>query len=93
MTLNEFEAALKIDHYSEVLPITRAAGYAMNAHSHTFDARALITAGEFTLVVGGVPRTYGVGDIFQLPAGTLHEERSGPDGASYLAGRREVLAK
>ena len=92
MTLHEFEAALKADHYGEIVPITRAAGYAMDIHSHTFDARALITAGEFILVVGGVERIYALGDIFQLPAGTLHGERAGPDGASYLAGRKEVHA-
>jgi quercetin dioxygenase-like cupin family protein len=72
--------------------IDRPIGYAMGEHQHPFDACALITAGDITLVVEGVSRHYRVGDVFRLPAGTLHLEAAGPQGVSFLSGRRSGAA-
>ena len=90
MDTHAFEAALKADRYDEVVTVEKPAGYAMGEHRHPFDARALITAGEITLVVQGVAQTYSVGQIFQLAAGTAHDESAGPAGVSYRVGRRKV---
>lgn len=84
-----FEASLRAEHYGEITTVTRDVGYQLGAHQHPFDACALITAGEITLVVDGQSRTYRVGDIFRLPAGTEHLESAGPQGVSYLVGRRD----
>ncbi|MBC7610112.1 MAG: cupin domain-containing protein [Polaromonas sp.] len=92
MSPAEFEATLKADNFGEIVPVERPAGYAMGEHTHTFDACALITSGEFTLQVNGVSTTYAAGDIFRLSAGTPHHESAGPAGATYLAGRREMGA-
>ena len=61
-------------------------------HQHPFDACAMITAGDITLVVDAVSTSYGTGDVFRLPAGTPHHEAAGPQGVSYLSGRRPVAA-
>ena len=90
MNIHEFEAQLKADHFDEAVPVDRAVGYAMGEHQHPFDACALITAGDITLVVDGVSSRYRAGDIVRLPAGTLHLEAAGPQGVSYLSGRRPV---
>jgi hypothetical protein len=45
-----------------------------------------------TIVRDGVPHTYRAGDSCEMPAGTLHEERVGPQGVSYIAGRRRQAA-
>ncbi len=92
MSPAEFEATLKADHFGEMLRVERPAGYALGEHTHTFDARALIVSGEFTLMVDGVSTIYAPGDIFRLPAGTPHHESAGPNGATYLSGRKEMGA-
>ena len=90
MNIQEFEAQLKADHFDKAVPVDRAVGYALGEHQHPFDACALITAGDITLVVDGVSSRYREGDIFRLPAGTPHLEAAGPQGVSYLSGRRPV---
>lgn len=92
MTTNEFEAAVQADGYSPVLYIERPIGYSLGEHQHSFDACALITAGEITLVVDGVGCTYAEGEIFRLPAATVHLESAGPAGVAYLSARREFSA-
>ena len=90
MNIHEFEAQLKADHFDEAVPVGRPVGYALGEHQHPFDACALITAGDITLVVDGVSSRYRVGDIFRLPAGTPHLEAAGPQGVSYLSGRKPI---
>ena len=89
MTLQEFVASLLAEGYSPTVHLDREANFSMGDHQHPFDACALMTAGEFVITVGDDSRIYKTGDIFQLPAGTVHQERAGPLGASYIVGRRE----
>ena len=92
MDTQAFEAALKADRYGEIVTVEKPAGYSMGEHRHDFDARALITAGEITLLVDGDATTYTVGDIFQLPAGTEHHESAVSVGVTYRVGRRRIAA-
>lgn len=82
-----FEAGLRSDGYE---PTTRefAAGEFHAEHSHGFDARLLITAGEMTLTIGDEARLYRAGDVCEVPAGTPHSETIGAAGVSLLIGRR-----
>ena len=89
MTPQEFETSVLAEGYSPVVPVDRAADYRLGDHQHSFDACALITAGELFIAVDGVGRSYSAGEIFRLPAGTVHQENAGSQGVSYLAGRRE----
>ena len=89
MNPHEFASMLQADGYNQAVPVERATGYALGEHQHPFDACALVTAGEITLTVAGTACRYGVGDIFQLPAGTAHHESVGPAGVHYLSGRRQ----
>ena len=90
MNTQEFHDELKANGFEPALAIDRPVGYAMGEHQHPFDACALITAGDITLVVDGVSTRYGTGEVFRLPAGTPHHEAAGPQGVSYLSGRRPV---
>ena len=90
MITQEFHDELKANRFDAAVAIDRAVGYAIGEHQHPFDACALITAGDITLVVGGVSTRYGVGDVFRLAAETPHLEAAGPQGVSYLSGRRPV---
>ena len=93
MTHHDFHAELKANGFDEALVIDRPIGYAMGEHQHPFDAFALITAGDITLVVDGVSTRYGAGEVFRLAAGTPHHEAAGPRGVSFLSGRRPVAAQ
>ena len=90
MNTQEFHDELKAGSFEPAVAIDRPVGYAMGEHQHPFDACAFVTAGDITLVVDGVSSRYGVGEVFRLPAGTSHLEAAGPQGVSYLSGRRPV---
>ena len=91
MNTQEFEASLKAGNYDEINTISKDLGYQMGEHQHTFDACALITAGQIDIVVDGVSSSYKVGDIFRLNAGTVHTENASQFGVTYLVGRRNQV--
>ena len=88
MNTQDFEAQLKAENFDEIVTLEKPVGYAMGEHQHPFEARALITKGDITLVVEGVSTIYGVGDVFRLPAQTPHHENAAPHGVTYLVGRK-----
>lgn len=53
-------------------------------HTHELSAMALVMRGEFTLALESESTTYGPGGWCELPAGTVHTERTGPSGATVL---------
>jgi len=57
-------------------------------HEHPFDVRALVLEGGITLTVAGQATRYGSGQVFTMPAGCRHAEAIGPEGMSYIVGRR-----
>ena len=61
-----------------------------DVHTHPFDARLFVTEGEMTVSFEGSEKTCRAGDTFSLAANVPHTEKVGPDGVSYVAGRREV---
>jgi quercetin dioxygenase-like cupin family protein len=83
-----FEAGLKADGFGEVLTRRMEAGQTAPDHAHPFDARLFVLEGEFVLESGGQVRRYGPGEAFEVPAGERHAESFGPEGATYLVGRR-----
>ncbi len=87
MDLLQFEAQLASEGYRTVTTVQQAPGYQMGEHVHPFDACALILEGDFTITVDGVTTHYAVGEVFRLPAGTVHTESS-RQGVRYRAGRR-----
>ncbi len=93
MNTQEFEAGLRAEQYGEIVTVEKPVGYSMGEHQHPFDACALITAGSITISVAGVARSYAVGDVFRLKAGTPHLESAVPQGVTYLVGRRQVAAQ
>ncbi|WP_414447355.1 cupin domain-containing protein [Burkholderia sp. 22PA0099] len=82
-----FLAQLARDGFPAPVPVKRGAG-TLDEHSHPFEARALIVAGEITLHVAGVDTCYRPGDVFHLLPNIPHLETCGPDGVEYLVGRK-----
>lgn len=87
MDTMEFETTLKKDGY-EANTKSVEPGVRNDAHSHPFDVRALMLAGELTLTWDGQTRTFRPGEVFTMAAGCSHAEQFGPEGATYLVGRR-----
>jgi quercetin dioxygenase-like cupin family protein len=92
MNIQDFDAQLKADNFSEIATVDKPIGYVMGEHQHPFEACALITAGDITLSVNGVETRYGVGEIFHLLPGTPHHESAGLQGVSYRVGRKQMKA-
>lgn len=87
MDRNAFVSALTAEGFAEFVLVTREPGE-LDEHTHPFEAKALILAGEIQIGTGGAERVYGPGDIFHLGANAPHTERYGPQGVQYLVARR-----
>jgi quercetin dioxygenase-like cupin family protein len=57
-------------------------------HTHESETAHIILAGEMTLTMGGRTGTYHAGDRCDVPAGTVHSARIGPQGCRYLIGEK-----
>ena len=88
MERTKFETELREQGYGEIVDRRMEANTLNPEHAHEFDARLLVLEGAMTITAGGTERIYGAGDTFSMSAGRRHSERSGPEGARYLAGRR-----
>ena len=87
METKEFAAKLKQGGYESETK-TVPPNFASKPHAHEFDVWALIVNGQLTLTRGEKSETYRAGETFEMAAGCLHTEQYGPDGATYLVGRR-----
>ncbi|MDR5751945.1 MULTISPECIES: cupin [unclassified Caballeronia] len=88
MTRDEFLAELAREGFQEIVTVTREPNLAMDLHAHPFEAKALIIAGDLTIRAGESQRHYGPGDVFHLATNAPHSESYGPDGVTYLVGRK-----
>lgn len=88
MDKRAFEAQLKAGGYTEVETKIYEPKPANGEHGHHFSVQGLVLEGAFTVIQNDQPVTYGPGEIFTVPAGDLHCEAIGPDGATVLAGRK-----
>ena len=61
----------------------------LDAHTHDFDVWAQVTAGEINITVDGETTRYGSGDQFVMAAGCVHSEVVGPEGVTFVVGRRQ----
>ena len=83
-----FRQQLDQDGFNEPGTVTWAPNHENPSHTHDFTARGLILSGSFALGCHGGSTPYQQGDVFELKAGTPHTETAGPDGASFLVGRK-----
>jgi quercetin dioxygenase-like cupin family protein len=92
MNTAEFETALRHAGYQDVETKQAKPDLTTQPHSHPFDVRALVLAGDVTLTSQGQSRTYRAGEIFEMAAGCEHSERHGHEGTKYLVGRKHPAA-
>lgn len=88
MTENEFRKLLAEQGFDEPLLIQREASTQLDNHVHPFEALALILTGDITISTEQGDTIYHPGETFHLQPNELHREAFGPQGVSYLAGRK-----
>jgi quercetin dioxygenase-like cupin family protein len=90
MDRQAFTAAARAEGYGEIVDREMPAGFRDPEHQHAFDARILVTAGEFTITMNGAARSYQPGESFEVPAGTPHAEAVGDEALRYTVARRHA---
>ena len=60
----------------------------LDTHTHPFAVKAVLTQGQMWLTVNGQSRELRAGEHFTLEREVPHEERYGPEGATYWVARR-----
>jgi quercetin dioxygenase-like cupin family protein len=87
MTPIEFDADLRREGY-QVMNASLAPNQLNPDHTHEFDARVMVLAGEITITRDGQARKYRAGDYWLTPAHAVHAELAGPEGVAIIIGRR-----
>lgn len=88
MNIEEFKQSLADQGYSDAISVTYEPGMENEMHTHEFSGSLLVLEGEFTLVTEARSVTHLPGKTCQLDAGVLHSERAGPDGTTFLVGKK-----
>jgi quercetin dioxygenase-like cupin family protein len=88
MNENEFRTLLADKGYGDVGVKEWDPNSDGEFHTHEFSALLMVTRGEFRVVLEDEVQTFGPGEWCDVPAGTVHYEQTGADGATVLAGRK-----
>ena len=91
MTLPDFETfaqSARAKGFDEVLERAWAPDTVLPEHTHPFAVQALVVQGQMWLTVAGQTRELVRGDAFELERDVPHDERYGPEGATYWVARR-----
>ena len=83
----EFEAVARTRGCDEVMVRDWSPHEVVPTHSHPFAAEALVVAGEMWLTRNTDVEHLKPGGTFVLAPGEPHDERYGPDGATYWVAR------
>ncbi len=91
MNLPDFETfsrQAQAEGFDEVIERQWAPGTVLDTHTHPFAVKALMTQGQMWLTLDGQTRMLQRGDAFALDRDIPHNERYGPEGATYWVARR-----
>ena len=89
MNTEQFLLQLQQDGFPEPVEVQQVSNGQLGNHEHPFAVRALVIQGSIDIVIHGVSRTYGVGDVFELGFKEVHSESYGSEGVKYLASRKQ----
>lgn len=88
MNEEQFRQKLRERGYGEPEIAEAGPGPVKDMHTHDESVMWLVLSGEVTMMLENASTTYGPGDWYENPAGTLHTERIGPDGVSVLMAKK-----
>lgn len=84
----EFKQACLNQGYGAAEALECAPNMSGDMHTHEFSAFAMVTRGEFTVLLESGPVTHKPGEVCKVDAGTLHTEQTGAEGATLLIGKK-----
>jgi hypothetical protein len=87
-TFDTFGISARSQGFDEVLERHWKPGTVVDTHTHGFAVKALVVQGEMWLRCGERTLHLLPGDTFQLEREVPHDERYGPEGATYWVARR-----
>ena len=93
MERSEFVEMIAKEGFAEGVIVDRESNGFLETHVHSFEAKALILAGELRMRVGKIEQVYTPGSVFHLLANVPHSESYGPEGLKYLVGRKEEASE
>ena len=84
----EFKKFAKDKGYGQVefQEVGPAAEEEMHAHEHS--VVSLVLSGKFTMTTDNGTKVFITGDLCEKPAGTMHQEKIGPEGGSFLFAKK-----
>lgn len=91
MNLPDFETftrQARAEGFDEVIERHWEPDTVLATHTHPFAVKALVIQGQLWLGVNGQTRALQAGDRFELDRDIPHDERYGPEGATYWVARR-----
>jgi mannose-6-phosphate isomerase-like protein (cupin superfamily) len=83
-----FSASARAQGFDEVLERQWQPDTVIATHTHDFAVKALVVQGEMWLTCGHRTLHLRPGDTFTLERRQPHDERYGPEGATYWVARR-----
>jgi hypothetical protein len=83
-----FSASARSQGFDEVLERQWKPHTVLDTHTHGFAVKALVVQGEMWLTCGKRTLHLLPGDTFALERDVPHDERYGPEGATYWVARR-----
>lgn len=90
MQQEEFVKQLAEQGFDAPVVVEREPNGRLEHHAHPFEAKALILAGEITILSQSGEKTWRVGEVFHLQRDEPHSEFFGPEGVRYLSGRKSA---
>ena len=88
MNEEEFRILAKEKGYGEVEFGEIGPGPEEEMHAHDHSVLSLVLSGEFTMTTDKWTKVFGAGDLCENPAGTMHQEKTGPEGGSFLFAKK-----
>lgn len=87
-TFDEFSRQAMANGFDEVLERSWDPLTVLDTHTHPFGVQALMVHGEMWLTTADGTLHLKAGDPFSLPRDLPHDERYGPEGATYWVARK-----
>lgn len=88
MDQEQFKQLLTQEGFQDLVIVEREADGYLDAHTHPFEAKALILEGSIVIQTENETISCEKGDIFHLGHAKPHTERYGSRGVKYLVGRK-----
>ena len=88
MDEEEFRKLAKEKGYGKVEFQEVGPGPEEEMHSHEHSVLSLVLTGEFSMKTEKWIKVFRAGDLCENPAGTMHKEKTGPEGGSFLFAKK-----